>query len=113
MDHDPPLRAESPSGQHLYDLPQIRWDIAHREELLRISDEVAEKGGWYRLNNDRDNSINFFEDHRTCNLGIRDQYGEWHAITEEEETAADEDARLLHRRGFFERWKRWLGLVGR
>ena len=32
MDHEPRLRAMSESGQHDYDLPQIRADIADRED---------------------------------------------------------------------------------
>lgn len=34
LDHDPPLFADDESGQHLYDLPQIRADIARRAEMV-------------------------------------------------------------------------------
>ena len=33
LDHDPPLKADGESGQHLYDLPQIRKDIRRRASL--------------------------------------------------------------------------------
>ena len=32
-DHDPPLVAREESGQHLYDLPTIRADIADEVEV--------------------------------------------------------------------------------
>ena len=31
-DHDPPISADGESGQHLYDLPDIREDIRRRAE---------------------------------------------------------------------------------
>lgn len=83
LDHDPPLRSEGESGQHLYDLPQIRADIAARDALLTLVaaseyGDVPDMGSHMRTNTAR-----FLVAHPRCHLGIRDEYGYSHPITEE------------------------------
>ena len=73
LDHNPPIRSREESGQHLYDLPQIREDVASRKTLLDFA-----KADWlFGLSPSyRNNSLDFFEDHPTCRLWIRSEYGE-------------------------------------
>lgn len=83
LDHDPPLRSDGEVGQHLYDLPQIRRDIASRDELVahfKASGEVPDFGHHFRSNTTR-----FLLQHPKCRIGIRDEYGNDHAITEGDE----------------------------
>ena len=80
LDHDPPLRAESESGQHLYDLPDIRTDIRDRDALVRLWDDGALGQRWTGL--PRVNSLRFLSQHRTCRIGIVDEYGETHPLEE-------------------------------
>lgn len=75
-DHEPPLRAEDESGQHDYDLPRIRADIAMRKELVRKyrADPgpiaMASIVGYFSMN-----SAKFLSQHEDCEIGIRDEYG--------------------------------------
>lgn len=79
--HDPVLSADGESGQHTYDLPQIRTDIANRDlivqardaDLLDVSDDHF-----------RGNTVRFLAAHPKCDIGIRDEYGHDHPITEEQ-----------------------------
>ena len=76
LDHDPPLRAEGESGQHLSDLPQIRADIADRDMIARM---------WARENLDRghhflNNTARFLAYHRPCRIGIIDETGRTHPV---------------------------------
>ena len=81
LDHDPPLRSEGESGQHLYDLPDIRADIAIRDELATVANAG---GGWIdRGDHFRNNTLRFLLAHPRCHLGIRDEHGENHPTTEE------------------------------
>jgi hypothetical protein len=91
VDHDPPLRADGESGQHLYDLPQIRADIADREALVRVrnSGRLRTGGrhrhdGWVDFGYFRNNTIGFLAAHPRCEIGIRDEYGQEHPLTEGE-----------------------------
>jgi hypothetical protein len=85
LDHTPPLVAEDESGQHLYDLPQIRADLAADLLTLANESENAERSApfahdpWYF----RRNTIRFRVAHRACRIGIRDEYGVDHATTTE------------------------------
>lgn len=73
LDHNPPIRAREESGQHLYDLPQIRKDIANRKTILNMSEQDL----WFKFSDFfRNNSLDFFVDHPTCRLWIRSEYGE-------------------------------------
>lgn len=82
-DHDPPLRADSESGQHLSDLPQVRDDIAERESLLAERDAVEDTGATYTTGSPfRDGSVRFMAEHRKCRIGIVDEYGRAHEVTD-------------------------------
>lgn len=76
LDHDPPLRAEDESGQHLYDLQQIRSDIAHRDVLVEALDLDVSLGPYFRRN-----SVRFLAAHRKCRVGIVDEYGKRYPLT--------------------------------
>ncbi len=85
LDHDPPLIAEEESGQHLYDLPQIRADIAARDALYTVIDaseyqDVPDMGSYFR-----NQTARFLATHRKCRIGIRDEYGDEHPTTSEGE----------------------------
>ena len=70
--HDPPVVAEGESGQHTYDLPRLREDIANRHIIaaaLRIGME-PESGLHFWSN-----TAYFLRDHEHCQLGIVDEYG--------------------------------------
>jgi hypothetical protein len=86
--HVPPLPAEDESGQHLYDLPRIRREIANRDEVVE-----AWHAGQLDNRDDSDayfgrNSARFLADHPHCVIGIRDEYGRWHSLTETSEAAS-------------------------
>lgn len=84
-DHDPPIRAESESGQHLYDIPQLREDLTQREDITALSaddfsDVTTELDPFfdrYTLNTWR-----FLRPHPLCNLEIHDEYGRHYPLTE-------------------------------
>ena len=81
-DHDPPLVADSESGQHLYDLPTIRADIADREALVRITrgrEEYIDLGDHFR-----NNTASFLAAHQKCRIGIVDEYGADHPVDHKE-----------------------------
>lgn len=80
LDHNPPLVADDESGQHLYDLPQLRNDLAHRSEMLAHDD--ADDGDYEDgLHYFRRNTLRFFRKHRECVLDIVDEYGGTHSPT--------------------------------
>ena len=84
--HDPPLESEDESGQHLYDLPQIRADIADRERLVEWYTGDNASGLWYELEYFRRHTVKFLAKHQRCQIGIRDEYGrEWPLVDEDEE----------------------------
>jgi hypothetical protein len=71
-------------GQHLYQLPQIRADIANRAKLVeayRILDgEVS------LIDRDRMTTLHFFVQHPTCPLRIEDEYGFEYLLTDDDPT---------------------------
>lgn len=69
-DHAPVLRADDESGQHLYDLPQIRADIVDRDAI--VAGYLDDRGPAEHF---RRNTAAFLAAHRSCELGIRDEYG--------------------------------------
>ena len=83
-DHNPPIRADDESGQHLYDLPQIRADLADRASVIEQweHDEFDVDGDYFRRHTAR-----FLAGHRECAISIRDEYGQAHALTDDEVTA--------------------------
>lgn len=78
LDHDPPLVAEDESGQHLYDLPRIRAEIAG---VGALAPEGQHPGAtaYFRRNSER-----FLDQHPGCRLGIRDEYGQDHPVEEDD-----------------------------
>lgn len=79
MDHDPPIRADSESGQHLSDLPQIRGDIAMRDKLVELY-ELTERE--WPSEHWRRNTVSFLAQHPKCHIRIRDEYGREHLIVD-------------------------------
>ena len=87
LDHDPPLRADNESGQHLTDLPRIRAEIANRETVADSEcyyrDDVPghyfEADGYFHAR-----SARFLAAHPKCRIGIRDEYGVEHSVVNEE-----------------------------
>lgn len=76
--HEPPLIAEDESGQHLYDLPQLRKDVAEREALVKMMDD-----GWSIDDYYRRHTVKFLAAHRKCQLGIIDEYNRTYPLLEE------------------------------
>lgn len=71
--HNPPIRSDNESGQHLYDLPQIREDYANRQV---ITDGVLHRDVWPQdTYGYRSNTARFFAAHPDCVLSLRDEYG--------------------------------------
>ena len=83
LDHTPPLEAEGESGQHLYDLPQIRSNVANREQVVSAWD-----GYWGPGHHFRHNTARFLARHPECRIGIRDEDGVDHPLEE-----GDDDGR--------------------
>ena len=81
-DHSPVIQADGESGQHLYDLPQLRQDIADRDAIVHALQELDlyPYDSSYRCNTAR-----FLAAHPRCHLGIVDEYGREHPIEEEGE----------------------------
>lgn len=79
-DHTPPICAEGESGQHLYDLPQLRRDLAERERIAGMSD--GEFDMTYRGLPDRftANTWQFLRQHPECSIEIQDEYDRVHPI---------------------------------
>lgn len=75
LDHDPPLRAEAESGQHLYDLPQIRRDIANRDKITELY-----MAGDFDASFFRNSTARFLAQHRDCRMRILDEFGDEHAL---------------------------------
>lgn len=73
LDHDPPLRADNESGQHLCDLDDIRQDIRDRDALVRLYMVDGVKG-W------RASSARFLARHPKCRIGIVDEHGDYHDL---------------------------------
>lgn len=80
LSHHPPLVADGESGQHLYDLPQIREDIANRDLIVQ-----AAKADTWPDDYLRRHTALFLRDHPTCLLGITDECGKDHPLTAPEE----------------------------
>jgi hypothetical protein len=77
LDHDPPLRADDESGQHLSDVPRVRAEIADREAVAANQDYYApssvddcDMDAYFRSH-----SSHFLAAHTKCRIGIRDEYG--------------------------------------
>jgi len=83
LDHNPPIRAESESGQHLYDLPRLRADLDERERITSMDVE-----DWWEVTTGGEvdhftlNTWRFLREHPECNIEIRDQYERVYPIKE-------------------------------
>lgn len=76
--HDPPLQSQDESGQHLYDLPQIRADLAARDDLVRLHGDRMRS---VDLGYFRNRTLDFLVAHPRCRLTIVDEYGTEHPAT--------------------------------
>ena len=85
IDHDPPILADYESGQHYYDLPRIRAEVADRHGLVaRLqSGCLPYKGSEHYGNYFPRNSALFLRYHPSCRIRIETEYGE--DVTEPEE----------------------------
>lgn len=82
LDHDPVLSSDGEVGQHLYDLPRIRDEIAKRDLFVAN----AEADVWPDYGHHfRNNAARFLIAHPRCNIGIRDEYGRTHPIQDDDE----------------------------
>ncbi|MCA1781893.1 MAG: hypothetical protein LC679_06880, partial [Intrasporangiaceae bacterium] len=71
LDHDPPIVADAESGQHLYDLPRIRAEIADRDTVAAEADLPAPSALTADIDTYfRARSAWFLADHPRCNIGI-------------------------------------------
>lgn len=79
LSHDPIITNSGESGQHTYDLPNLRADIANRQHVVQHYndwDGYGTFGGhWFRTNTAR-----FLAQHVDCELGIIDEYGQRYAL---------------------------------
>ena len=80
LSRNPPLVADGESGQHLYDLPQLREDIANRYLIVQAAKADIWPDDYFRRN-----TANFLAAHPFCRLGIEDEYGREHPLEEESE----------------------------
>lgn len=79
LDHDPPLRAEQESGQHLSDMDMIMNDVKNRDFLVSMyENNRLDNGAYFTMNTAR-----FLASHKTCRLGIIDETG-WRHYSEKE-----------------------------
>ena len=81
IDHDPPIRAREESGQHYYDLPRIRAEVADRHGLVARLQSGARSEHYD--NYFTRNSALFLRYHPSCRIRIETEYGE--DVTEPEE----------------------------
>lgn len=85
--HDEPVRAEDESGQHLYDLPQLRFDWLNRKHWLayieRFPDALTRS--WDHLSYFQRNTFGFLRDHAECGeaMHVVTEYGERMPLTAE------------------------------
>ena len=77
LDHDPVLRSSGEVGQHLYDLPQIREDIANRDLFVAVAEADLDPDYGHHF---RQNTVQFLVQHPRCSIGIRDEYGNQHPL---------------------------------
>lgn len=75
LNHNPPLRANRESGQHLYDLPDIQADLANRDVIVKAYELDFASDEYFR-----ENTAWFLVQHPLCSLGIIDEYGREHPV---------------------------------
>lgn len=80
FEHDPPIMSDGEVGQHLYDLPRIRKEIANRHIFAEIlKRDIAASYGHHFTSN----AARFLATHQKCRIGIEDEYGRAHPIQED------------------------------
>ena len=79
LDHNPPLQAEDESGQHLYNLTQIRADLTDRDRIVANTNDDIWPENYFRRHTAR-----FLTNHPKCRIGIRDEYGKEYPTTDDE-----------------------------
>lgn len=78
-DHHPHVKSDGEVGQHLYDLPDIRKAIAHRDLLTAVVEAGFEVDFVHHFAN---NTVRFLSQHPNCTIAISDEYGGEHPIVE-------------------------------
>nr|DAI86668.1 MAG TPA: hypothetical protein [Caudoviricetes sp.] len=71
--HNPPLKNDDESGQHLYDLEQIWADLDNRDRIA-----AAWRDGMIPEDHFRRNTAGFLDAHPNCQIGVVDEYGDTH-----------------------------------
>ena len=70
QNHLPPLTADDESGQHYYDLPQIKQDLENREQLVELAEVDMLPTEYFRKN-----TVKFLVQHQDCFIEIISEYG--------------------------------------
>lgn len=78
--HEPPIQASAESGQHLYDLPRIREEIANRDTFAKANQLGASFDEYFT-----NNTAQFLAQHPNCPIRIVDEYGDEHPLEEQED----------------------------
>lgn len=81
QDHNPPMSSDGEVGQHLYDLPRIRREIAERELFVALARSGIEFSYDHHFTS---NAARFFTKHPHCRIRIFDEYGNEHPIADPE-----------------------------
>lgn len=84
--HDPVLTSDAEVGQHTYDLPDIRKRLADRDRLVQLvaQMEAADLDPYAVADRYYVNTLSFIARHPKCDIGVRDEYGNDHPLTEED-----------------------------
>lgn len=77
LEHDPPLSSDGEVGQHLYDLPRIRREIADRDLFVTLARSEIGYGYDHHFTS---NAVRFFAQHPNCRIRIVDEYEIEHPI---------------------------------
>lgn len=85
-DHDPPIIADDESGQHTYDLPQIRATLADREALVRVFEDGVANFSYFVQH-----SLRFLSKHKKCRITLWNEYGEEYSTTGDSIEPLDRD----------------------
>lgn len=76
--HEPAIQSDQEVGQHLYDLPRIREEIAKRAEYVAAVNLDAQFEGFTRA------AATFFAQHPACPIRIVDEYDREYPLEESE-----------------------------
>ena len=77
--HEEPVQADEESGQHYYDLPQIRFDWLRRDHWMSYIDRFPDtlSRDWDHLAYFSRNTFRFLREHRECGTPyIETEYGD-------------------------------------